>query len=229
MTATFSRSAISFCCYAFFTLVLALSSSPNFAVESITTPQLALRVQHDLSDTATLDATLSARFNEVFAESEREIAEIRYGKTMGNNEIMTAYNLQFDRRDQAGVEHRTWQQLRHRFALQQGSIESSARIEERYFTASDKGGARLRVLNRWNKPLPGNNQMRLGYEWMFNFNDVSNSNRRGVSQNRLIGSLQHNFAGGNRLEFEYQLQYQHVAFADNRVQHQLQLMYVYSL
>lgn len=229
MTSIFSRCALPFCSYTFFTLVLALSSSPDFAVEGTTTPQLALRMQRDLSETSTLDATLSARFNQVFAESEREIAEIRYGKTFSSNEFMAAYNLQFDRRDQAGVEHRTWQQLRHRFALQQSSIESSARIEERYFTASDKGGVRLRVLNRWNKPLPGNNQMRLGYEWMFNFNDVSNTSRRGVSQNRLIGSLQHNLASGNRLEFEYQLQYQHVAFADNRIQHQLQLMYVYSL
>jgi len=229
MTPIFSHSAISFCRHAFFSLFLALSSSPGFAVESITAPQLSLRVQHDISDTSSLDATLSARFNEVFVESEREIAEIRYSKSMGANEFTAAYNLQFDRRDQAGVEHRIWQQLRHRFALQNSAIESSARIEERYFTASDKGGARLRVLNRWNKPLRGRNQVRFGYEWIFNFNDVSNTNRRGVSQNRLTSGLQHNFANGNRLELEYQLQYQHVAFADNRIQHQLQLMYVYSL
>ena len=224
-----SRQTVSFVCYFFFVLVLLMTASPDFAVESITTPQLAFRVTHDLSETSTLDATISARFNEVFVESEREIAEVRYGKRMGSNEFMTAYNLQFDRRDQAGVEHRLWQQLRHRFTLENSSIESSARIEERYFTASDKGGARLRVLNRWNKQLSSSNQMRIGYEWIFNFNDVSKTNRRGVSQNRLVTSVQHTLASGNRVEFEYQLQYQHVAYATNRIQHQLQLMYVYNL
>lgn len=225
----FSRLVILFCSYAFFALVVVLSSFPVLAVESITTPQLALRLQYDLSETSSLDATFSARFNEAFMEGEREIAEIRYGKRMGDNDFTTAYNLQFDRRDQAGVEHRMWQQLRHRFALRSSVIESSVRIEERYFTASDKAGARLRVLNRWNKQLPGANLMRFGHEWIFNFNDVSSTNRRGVSQNRLTGSVQHNLASGNRLEFEYQLQYQHVAFADNRIQHQLRLMYVYAL
>src|SRR5687767_8873549 len=101
-----------------FVLVLLLYAPPGLAVEHNTTPSLALRLQHDLSETSTLDATLNARFNELFVESEREIAEIRYGKRIGNNEFMTAYNLQFDRRDQPGVEHRLWQQLRHRFTLQ---------------------------------------------------------------------------------------------------------------
>ncbi len=210
-------------------LVLMLSASPGFSVESITTPTLAFRVQHDLDENSTLDATISARFNEVFVESEREIAEIRYGKRLGSNEFVAAYNLQFDRRDQAGVEHRTWQQLRHRFALRNSSIESSARIEERYFTASDKAGARLRVLNRWTKQVSDSNQVRFGYEWIFNFNDVSNTNRRGTSQNRLIAGLQRSLANGHRLEFEYQLQYQHIPFAANRIQHQLQMMYVYKL
>jgi hypothetical protein len=199
------------------------------AIESSTAPQLALRLQHDLGATSSLDATFSARFNEVFVESEREIAELRYSKSMGNKEFSTAYNLQFDRRDEAGVEHRIWQQLRYRFALRNSAIDSSARIEARYFTASDKAGARLRIMNRWSKQLSDANELRLGYEWVFNLNDVSGSNRRGVSQNRFSSGIQHKLTNGNRLEIEYQLQYLHVAFADNRIQHRLQLMYVYSL
>lgn len=210
-------------------LVLILAASPDFAMENSTNPGMAFRVQHDLSETSTLDATISVRFNEAFLQTEREIAEVRYGKSLGSVEFTAAYNLQFDRRDQAGVEHRTWQQLRRRVSLRNSAIESSVRIEERYFTASDKAGARLRILNRWTKPLSGANQMRLGYEWIFNFNDISNSTRRGVSQNRLSSGVQHTLASGNRVDFEYQLQYQHIPFAENRIQHRLQLTYTYNL
>jgi hypothetical protein len=190
---------------------------------------LAMRLSKALEDTSYLDATFNARINEGFHSHEREIFELRYVKRIGANEVSAAYNQQFDRNGAPGSEHRLWQQFRHQFALDASNVESSVRLEERYFETNDLHGTRLRVLNRWNKALPYGHLLRLGYEWVYNVEDISRSTQRGVSQNRLIASVQHNFANGSRLEFEYQWRYLHVVGQDNRVQNQLQLMYVVSL
>lgn len=208
-------------------LLVSLSSAAS-AMDSETWPVLAFRATTVLTDTSTLDFNFSARAVEGFQEHEREIAEVRYGKRFGSNEFMASYNLQFDRNGAPGNEHRLWQQLRHQFALDRGSIETSLRVEERYYDANDAHGARLRWLTRRNWPLGRGNQVRLGYEWMYNLNDISASTQRGPSQDRLIGTFQHNLANGDRVEFEYQLRLLHVAGADNRLQNQLQLMYIYN-
>lgn len=210
-------------------LLCLLSTTPVLAIESETTPVLALRLSKALQNGGTLDATINARSREGFHDHEREIFEIRYGKRTGSNEFMGGYNIQFDRNGSPGSEHRLWQQFRHQFALDGSNIESSVRIEERYFEANDQHGTRLRVLNRWNKALPHGHLLRLGYEWVFNMEDISRTTQRGAAQDRLIASVQHNFSNGDRLEFEYQLRYLHLVGQPNRLQNQLQLMYVKTL
>lgn len=202
---------------------------PALAVENETTPVLALRLSKTLPQNSYLDVTANARAYEGFIGHEREIFELRYGRRIGNNEYSAAYNQQFDRNGSPGSEHRLWQQFRHQFTWENSSFESSLRLEERYFETNDLHGARLRVLNRWNKPLPANNVLRLGYEWVFNLDDITRTTQRGVAQDRLIGALQHSLRNGNRVEFEYQMRYLHIPGLDNRLQHQLQLMYVITL
>jgi hypothetical protein len=203
-------------------------SSTAWAIDSETWPVLAFRATTALSTSSTLDFNVSARAVEGFQEHEREIAEIRYGKRFGSNEFMASYNIQFDRNGAPGSEHRLWQQIRHQFALDSGSVETSLRVEERYFDATDAHGSRLRWLTRRNWPLSTTNQVRLGYEWVYNLNDISASTQRGTSQDRLIGTFQHNLVNGDRVELEYQLRLLHVVGADNRLQNQLQLMYIYN-
>ena len=198
----------------------------SYAIDSETVPVLAFRLSRMLPEQSTLDMTLSARSYEDFDAHEREIFEVRYSRDIGANELMAAYNLQFDRKGSPGREHRLWQQFRHQFSLPASTFESSVRLEERYFDANDRHGTRLRVLNRWNKALPRGHLLRLGYEWMFNLKDISAGTQRGVAQDRLIGAIQRNFSHGDRLEFEYQLRYLHIPGQENRLQNQLQLMYV---
>jgi len=209
--------------------ILLQFSSLSSATENSTTPMLAYRMSKTLFDDTSIDATLYIRFLEGFLENEREIAEIRYSKRINGNEYMGAYNLQFDRRGQSGPEHRLWQQIRHQFVLPNSAFESSARIEERYFSTSAKFGTRLRVLNRWIKNLPLQNQLRIGHELVYNLSDISASTQRGASQDRLIGSLNHTLPNGNRWELEYQLRYIHNSTSDNSIVHQLQWMYVFIL
>lgn len=206
-----------------------LGGTPAFAIESETTPVVALRLSKTLENGGSIDATVNASSREGFREHERKIFEIRYGKRSGSNEFMGGYNIQFDRNGSPGSEHRLWQQFRHQFLLDGSSIESSMRIEERYFESTDQHGTRLRMLNRWNRALPHGHLLRLGYEWVFNMEDISRTTQSGVAQNRLIASIQHNFSNGDRLEFEYQMRYLHLVGQQNRLQNQLQLMYVKTL
>jgi hypothetical protein len=209
--------------------LLAVHVMPTLAIDNQTVPMLSMRVQKALSANSYVNFALNARFNEGFEEHEREIAEVRVGRRNGSNDVSAAYNLHFDRNGQSGSEHRLWQQLRHEFSLPGSSFESSLRIEERYFTDTDKAGARLRVLNRWNKPLTGANELRLGYEWVFNLDDMSAAIQRGTSQDRLLAGVRHELPGGKRIEFQYQLRYLHLPAQDNRLQHQLQLTYAWNL
>jgi len=206
-------------------LVVLGCSTQTFALEESTVLAVGLRVQKALTSGTSLEATVSARSNEGFISHERKIFDMRASRDIGIFDVSAGYNYQFDRNGQSGTEHRLWQQVRHQFALPASSIDSSARIEERYFTSSFSTGNRLRILNKWNRPLASGNVLRLGYEWVMNLDTISANTRRGVSQNRFIAALQYPLAGGNRLELEYQLRYTHVVGNDNRIQNQIQLQY----
>lgn len=198
-----------------------------FALERETVPAFALRVQKALGENV-LQLQFGSRWRQDFQNGERSIVNLSLGRERGPWEWTGAYNFQFDR-SVPGKEHRLWQQLRYTFELGSGALASSARLEERYFTDSGKAGMRLRVLNRWSHPVGERDSLRLGYEWVYNITDIGNSIMRGVSQNRLITGVSHRLQRGARLEFEYQLRYLHVPARDNRIQHQLQLTYAFSL
>ena len=86
----------------------------------------------------------------------------------------------------------------------------------------------LRILNRWTRALSATNTMSLGYEWVYNLNDMSATTQRGVSQHKLIGGVSHELDKHNRIEFEYQLRYLLAPNSADRIQHQFQLEYVHS-
>lgn len=208
--------------------VVLFCSANALALESETVSAFALRAQKQLSDTSSMEFQFSSRWQQDLQEQERSIVQVSLSKDINQWEVSGAYNQQFDRIT-TGKEHRVWQQLRYNFTLDSGAMESSARIEERYFTDTDKAGARLRMLNRWTYPLDASNSFRLGHEWVFNLSDIGTNTLRGVSQNRLITSISHKLSGGTRIEFEYQLRYLHLPAKDNQVQHQLQLSYIFGL
>jgi Protein of unknown function (DUF2490) len=207
-------------------LLATLLSQAALATEDQTIPMLALRLSKIMPDNQTVDFTVNTRINEFFESHERQIAELRYGKRVGATELTAGYNMQFDRNGQSGSEQRPWVQMRRSFALAVSNVESSLRLEERYFTATDRHGERVRWLTRWSKPLPGRNQLRVGYEWVYNLNDISASTLRGPSQDRLIGGWQHTYANNHRFEFEYQMRYLHLVDRPNQRKHQLQFLYV---
>jgi hypothetical protein len=199
------------------------------AIESETISNLAMRFQKRYSSDTTLTATLTTRWMDQFIQHEREIADLNVARRFGAEELASGYQIQYSRLGQPGMEHRLWQQYRHIAALYGNTFETSVRLEERYFTNLEKLGGRLRIGGRWNKALGEHDTLRLGYEWVGNLRTISSGNRRGISQDRLITTFQHDLQSGNRLDFEYQLRYQHTSIGPNTIQHQLQLTYAYQL
>jgi hypothetical protein len=226
-----SRNSLALSCIA--TIVASCLLTPNAiaALDSETVSNLALRFQKRYSDTTLLTASLTSRWIDHLSRHERQIADLRISRRFGADEWTSAYQVQFARLGIPGMEHRFWQQYRHVFALRDSSssLESAVRLEERYFTNLERLGGRLRITGRWNKPLGERDTLRLGYEWVGNLKTVSNGIRKGISQDRLITTLQHDLNNGHRLDLEYQLRYQHTAFGANAIQHQLQLTYLYRL
>lgn len=187
-----------------------------------------MQATHVLPNQLIIEANLTGRWNEGFKSHERGIAQLAVSKAFANNEISAAYNLNFVRNGQKGEEHRMWQQISHMTEFSSGTLESSARLEERFFTDTHHNGRRLRVLNRITYPLDSGNAWRLGHEWVVNLDDIQATTQRGVSQNRLIAAFLHPLPGGQRLSLEYQLRYQHLAGPNNAIQHQVQLQYSFS-
>lgn len=203
-------------------------AKPVLAIEMDTSPQLTFRAATVLADKSTLDFNLMYRAYESFEAHDREIAEVRYGRKIGDIEWMGAYHVEVDRRGAPGNEHRVWLQARKQFALANSGIESSLRLEGRYFDFNHRNGERLRWLTRWVKPLTRTDQMRVGYELVYNLNDITGSIQNGDAQDRLIGTWIHNLGNGDRMEFEWQMRYLHITNADNRIQNQLQLTYIHN-
>lgn len=199
------------------------------AIDSETISNVALRIQKPFSGDTLLTATMTSRWTDQMSLHEREIADLNVARRFGAEELASGYQIQYSRLGQSGMEHRLWQQYRHIAALHGETFETSVRLEERYFTDLDRLGGRLRIAGRWNKTLGDSDTLRLGYEWVGNLRTLSANSRRGISQDRLITTFQHDLHGGNRLDFEYQLRYQHVPIGLNTIQHQLQLTYVYRL
>ena len=104
----------------------------------------------------------------------------------------------------------------------------SLRLEERYFDATSIDGSRLRWQSRWNVPLSPGNLLRVGYEWIYNIDYISKSTQRGLSQNRLITSVQHTLTSTDKVEVEFQARFLHVVGATNTLQNQVQLLYNHS-
>jgi len=210
-------------------LIAPFLCNPVQAIEQGTVTGFNIRAQRALTNTLGMEAAITVRANEMFAEHEREIADLRLVRDFASNELSAGYNYQFDRNGQPGAEHRLWQQFKHQFLFDHLFLDSSVRLEERYFTVGHNTGNRLRVLNRWSMPLSSGNLWRFGYEWVMNLDTLSAGTHRGISQNRLISGIQHPLPGGKRIELEYQLRYQHIVGNDNRIQHQFQLSYAFSL
>lgn len=194
------------------------------ALESETISAFALRGQKQLSPSRSLDLQFTSRWQQDFQQQDRSIVQIGLNQELNNWDLSAGYHQQFDRVT-PGKEHRLWQQVRYNFNLGNSSVESSARIEERYFTDSEKTVSRLRVLNRWSQPITTKDTLRLGYEWVYNLNDLNANSLHGVNQNRLIAGVSHKLDSGTRIELEYQLRYLHIPARSNRVQHQIQLSY----
>ena len=197
------------------------------ATEAETVTALAIRAQHRFAEDYRVDVQLSQRWYEGFKAGERSIFSMGLSHNIDRWQVSGGYNMHFNR-SVPGKEQRLWQQLRYTFDTGRGELESSVRVEERYFTSNREGGGRLRILNSWNYPLGTRDELSLGYEWLFNMNDIGTAIRRGVAQHRLISGLEHTLANGHRMDLDYQLRIVHIPAAENRLQHQLQLTYVVS-
>ena len=198
-----------------------------FENESVTI--LSTRFNHEFSNDYFSSVTFHSRFLEAFTANERYIAEARIGKNIGDMQVSAAYNVHFNRRDQNGEEHRLYQQFRYVFPGDSSRLDFSARLEERYFTASGKTGARTRLVAYWNKYLSDHDTVRFGNELVLNLNDYAVLAKRGFSQNRLLAGYRHEFPGGTRVDFNYQYRYIHRPLETNFIQHQLQMMLTFDL
>jgi hypothetical protein len=205
-----------------------LAGTVALAREQQTIGSLALRAQKSVSPRSSVDAAATFRWREGFKARYRSIFQGGFTTLVGDNgmDLNLAYQAQF--RPDGSVEHRLHQQLRQRFQFATGSYDLSGRLEERYFN-DGRSGNRLRVLNRWSQPLQSGNTLQLGYEWMYNLNDLNSSNLRGLNQNRLIFGLQQPLKNGARLEWELQMSFMHVTNGEHWLQNQLQLRYSFNL
>lgn len=208
-------------------LLLLLPCSPVEAIETETVPSLLLRAQHNLGQNTRLSLQYSGRWLQGFEGQERSIAQTSIATTRGVWQFAGAYNQQFDR-SVPGKEHRFWQEAKYTFNRSSGTLESSARVEERYFPDWHASGARLRVLNSWSRAIDENDEWSMGHEWVYNLQDINPGIHRGISQTRLIGGVSHRLAGGSSLQLEYQWRYLHTPNGANRVQHQIQASYGFS-
>lgn len=204
-------------------------SQAAFSYENDAVTVLSARLNHNFSNDTFASVTLNSRWVDLFSETERFIGEIRGGKNVGNHQFSAAYNQHFQRRFLNGREHRLWQQYRYQYPLASSSLDFRARVEERYFTASDKAGARTRLVMYWNRPLANGDMFRLGNELVVNFNDYGNLARRGFSQDRLLAGYRHAFANGNRVDINYQYRYIHRPALENFIQHQLQMLLTFNM
>ena len=208
-------------------LLLPLAAAPALAIETQTLSSLAFRGIKAVDATTTLDFTLTERDIEAFEKHDREMAETRYLKRFGDNEVMVGYHIEFNRTGLLGNEHRLMQQIRRQFTFDNNSFDSALRVEERYFDASYAYGTRLRWQSRWNLPLSAANMLRLGYEWVYNIDYISKSSPLGLAQNRLIGTFQHTLGNKDKVEFEFQARYlyTHVGTTPNTLQNQVSVQY----
>lgn len=198
------------------------------AVETTTYPTFGLRLSKAVDNASTIESTFSVRGVEDFQKHDIDTAEVRYDKRLGSNDFMVGYHLEIDRNNLKGNEHRFMQQFRHQFALPHSSIDSSLRLEERYFDYNSTHGTRLRWQTRWNLPLTTADTFHIGYENVYNNNDISASTQRGESQDRYSGSIQHNLRNGNKLEFEFLSYYVHNPGKPYTLQNHVRLTYTLS-
>jgi hypothetical protein len=204
--------------------LLALQSPHLLAIEDETIPSAMLRAQHRLSPATRVNLQYTARWQQSFEGQERSIAQASIATVRGLWQFSGAYNQHFDRAV-PGKEHRLWQEAKYTFNRPSGSLESSARVEERYFPDWHDSGLRLRVLNSWTRPIDENDEWSVGHEWVMNLQDIGSGVQRGISQTRLIGGVLHRLGNGDAIELEYQWRYLHTSTGPNRVQHQIQLGY----
>jgi len=211
-------------------VLLSCTAMPAMAIETQTLSQLAFRGTKSLDTTSTVDFTFTERDIEGFEKHDREMAETRYFRKFGDDEVMVGYHLEFDRTGLLGNEHRLMQQVRHQFTLDNNTFDTSLRLEERYFDGNYNYGTRLRWQSRWIVPLSPTNQMRLGYEWIYDIDYISKTSPLGIAQNRLIGGIQHTLSNKDKVEFEFQARYlyTHVGSASNTLQNQVQVQYTHN-
>jgi len=209
--------------------LLCLLSAPAFSYENDAVTVMSARLNHNFSNDTFASVTLNSRWMDLLSETERFIGEIRVGKNIGSHQLSAAYNQHFQRRFLNGREHRLWQQYRYQHPLATSNLDFRARVEERYFTASNKAGARTRLVMYWNRPLANGDLFRLGNELVVNFNNYGNLVRRGFSQDRLLAGYRHAFANGNRMDINYQYRYIHRPALENIIQHQLQMLLTFNM
>lgn len=208
--------------------VSAFLSASATAYENEAVSVFSSRLSHQFENDYFTSFTVHSRYIDAFTKTERMIAEVRLGKNTGNSQFTAAYNTHFERRFAEGKEHRLWQQYRYSLPLQNSTLDFRARIEERYFTASEETGARTRLVLFWNKPLPGGNMFRFGNELVLNLNDYLTA-RKGFSQNRFLAGYRLQLSDDARLDFNYQYRYIHRTIEENFIQHQLQMMLTFNL
>ena len=215
---------------ALLTVLLCLAAMPAMAIETQTLSALAFRGTKALDSTSTADFTFTEQDIEGFEKHDREMAETRFTRRYGDNELMAGYHLEFDRTGLLGNEHRLMQQIRHQFTLDNNTFDTALRAEERYFDSSYTYGTRLRWLTRWKLPLSPVNQLRLGYEWFYNIDYISRSNPLGIAQNRLVATFQRTLANKDKVEFEFQARYlyTHTGSSPNTLQNLVQVLYIHS-
>src|SRR5690606_13795015 len=188
----------------------------------------AVRAAKLLTPQSSLNGMVSGRWRDGFNQHDRGIAQVGYIRRRGSADLNVGYQVHFFRNGQPGVEHRLWQQVRRRFQFLNGALDVSGRIEERFLPAN-RQHERVRLSNRWIKPLPNAFTLQLGYDWMYNLSDLSRNTQRGVAQNRVVLILQRPVQSARNVACEYQVGYSRSQNAVPSLQHQLRVRYSLNL
>lgn len=205
-----------------------LVATPSWAMDQQGINAFTLRVVKALGPQRSVDGMISGRWRDGFDRHDRGNGSVSFTERRGDSDFNFAYQGQFYRYGQTGMEHRLWQQLRHRFRFSSGTYELSGRLEER-FLPNDRSGERFRLFNRWSQPVAYGFNLNLGYEWMYNLSTLSPNTRKGVNHRRVMLSLQRPVLSIPRMDWEYQIGVVDRQRGPSFMQHQLQVRYSLNL
>lgn len=133
------------------------------------------------------------------------------------------YFVQIYQRNQAGQEHRPWQQADYRIPCQHSYLDIYARLEERYFEQTGKVVLRTRTAVVWYKELNARTKFDFGDEIVTNLNSQDGEIHSGFNQNRVLAGIAYRYSKAGSIQINYQFRFVHSPVKEDYYFHLMQI------